>query len=103
MLITTKEKSPDYQRRFENAEIRVQAKRVGLWSEKIQIPPEKWRRGLRTAEQPCDNCTKLCSPITSHFDGCIDGYKTKTARNGRVFVVAGGEGGIRTHGTLQYA
>jgi endonuclease YncB( thermonuclease family) len=50
MLITTKEKSPDYRRRFENAEIRVQAERVGLWSEKIQISPEKWRRGLRIAE-----------------------------------------------------
>jgi endonuclease YncB( thermonuclease family) len=63
--VVAKEQSPDDRQQFENAEIRAQAERVGLWSEKIRIPQEMWRRGLRTTGQPCDNCPKLCHSITS--------------------------------------
>ena len=31
------------------------------------------------------------------------GYKQKTPRKGRLYWLSGGEGGIRTHGTLRYA
>ena len=69
----------DYRRRFEETEIREQAEQVGLWSEKSQIPPEKWRRGLRTAGQPCDNCPRPCHSIQSHhvLMGALVGIKQK--------------------------
>ena len=47
-----------------------------------------------------NDCKNMQPKILGMFLGM---YKNKKPRKGRLYWLSGGEGGIRTHGTLRYA
>jgi len=75
--VVAKEQSPDDRQQFENAEIRAQAERVGLWSEKIRIPPEMWRRGYEPPSSRATITPNYATQSRHVLMGTLTGIKQK--------------------------